>query len=39
MSTPIQDINSIGQAGQQADNKKDSRSQAQIDYDEGRGYA
>ena len=39
MSTPIQDINSIGQAGQQADNKKDSRSQAQVDYDEGRGYA
>ncbi len=39
MSTPIQDINSIGQAGQPADNKKDSRSQAQIDYDEGRGYA
>lgn len=39
MSTPIQDINSIGQAGQPADDTKDSRSQAQVDYDEGRGYA
>jgi tetratricopeptide (TPR) repeat protein len=39
MSTPIQNINSIGQAGQPADDKKDSRSQAQVDYDEGRGYA
>jgi len=39
MSTPIQNINSIGPAGQPTDNEKDSRSQAQIDYDEGRGYA
>ena len=39
MSTPIQDINSIGKAGQPADDTKDSRSQSQVDYDEGRGYA
>ena len=39
MSTPIQDINSIGHAEQSTDTKEDSRTQAQIDYDEGRGYA
>jgi len=39
MSKPIQDINSIGQAGQTAENNKDSRSQSQVDYEEGRGYA
>jgi len=39
MSTPIQDINSLAKAGQQPEVKKDSRSQAQIDYDEGRGFA
>ncbi len=39
MSTPIQDINSLTNAGQEPEVKEDSRSQAQIDYDEGRGYA
>ncbi len=38
MSTPIQDIHSIPKAGQASGDKKDSRSQAQIDYEEGRGY-
>lgn len=37
MSTPIQDINAIGPADQPAD-KDDGQSQAQIDYEEGRGY-
>ena len=37
MSTPIQDINTIGPAGK-GEETEDSRSQAQIDYDEGRGY-
>jgi tetratricopeptide (TPR) repeat protein len=37
MSTPIQDINSIGKAGE-APEQEDKRSQAQIDYEEGRGY-
>ncbi len=38
MSTPIQKIDDITKAGQAAGGKKDSRSQAQIDYEEGRGY-
>ena len=37
MSTPIQNINSIGPAGE-SPGKEDNRSQAQIDYEEGRGY-
>lgn len=37
MSTPIQDIKTIAPADQSGE-KKDTRSQAQIDYDEGRGY-
>ena len=38
MSKPIQDINSIARAGRATGDQKDSRSQAQIDYEEGRGY-
>ncbi|MEE4165173.1 MAG: tetratricopeptide repeat protein [Desulfocapsaceae bacterium] len=38
MSTPIQDISSIAPAGQTGEGTEDSRSQAQKDYDEGRGY-
>lgn len=38
MSKPLQDINSLSQAHQGGEEKKDKRSQAQIDYDEGRGY-
>lgn len=37
MSTPIQDINSIGPASKQEEDQ-DSKSQAQKDYEEGRGY-
>lgn len=38
MSKPLQDINSLGQAHKSDEEKEDKRSQAQIDYDEGRGY-
>ena len=40
MSTPRQDINSITDAAAAQDNaaEKDTRSQSQIDYEEGRGY-
>lgn len=37
MSTPIQDINTIGPAGK-GEEPADNRSQAQKDYEEGRGY-
>lgn len=37
MNTPIQDINSIGPAGESAE-PDDIQSQAQKDYAEGRGY-
>jgi tetratricopeptide (TPR) repeat protein len=37
MSTPIQDMNSINKAGEPAE-PVDDRSQAQKDYEEGRGY-
>ena len=37
MSTPIQKIDTIGPAGEKAETKSPS-SQAQLDYDEGRGY-
>lgn len=38
MSTPIQNRQDITKGGQAIGGKKDSRSQAQIDYEEGRGY-
>ena len=38
MSTPIQDLNILGQAGSDEKIKEDNRSQAEIDYAEGRGY-
>lgn len=37
MSTPIQDLNSIRPAAESEDDSR-KKSQAQIDYDEGRGY-
>ena len=37
MSTPIQDIKTIGKA-EQVDPQEDTRSQPQKDYEEGRGY-
>ena len=37
MSTPIQDINSLAPAGKPEGNKEE-KTQAQLDYDEGRGY-
>ena len=37
MSTPIQNINSIGPAPKKEE-ERDDRSQAQKDYEEGRGY-
>jgi len=37
MSTPIQDLRSAPPPGQPGE-QKEKRSQAQIDYDEGRGY-
>lgn len=37
MNTPIQDINSIGPADN-AEEEKRKKSQAQLDYEEGRGY-
>ncbi len=37
MTTPIQDIKPMGQEGSTAPGE-DTRSQAQIDYDEGRGF-
>ena len=38
MSTPIQDINSIAKTDQQTGAEKDTRTQSEIDYEEGRGY-
>ena len=37
MSTPIQKIDSIGPAQENSESQPD-KSQAQLDYDEGRGY-